>query len=194
MMHTLTQLQQAQLLAIARSTAQVAIAKLSQQTTPQPEIAGEYGGAFVTLWVADKLRGCVGSFAMTTDIMLTIRDITLSSLKDKRFADRRISIDDWHQLVIEISILSPLSRVAGPSGIVIGKHGIVVRKGKRQGCFLPKVAVERNWDAETFLTQACSLKASLTPKAWLEPDTEIFTFTAQVFSESNPCDTGDAFP
>ncbi len=183
-MRAITQLQQQQLLAIARPTAQTAIAQLPQPDSPQSTIPGQYGGAFVTLRVAGKLRGCVGSFATTNDLAATIRDMTLSSLKDKRFADCPVLADELGQLIIEISVLSPLNRVADPGLIVIGEHGIMVRKGKKQGCFLPRVAVEQGWDMETFLTQACTMKANLPPKSWLEPDTEIFTFTSQVFSES----------
>ncbi len=191
-MRAIPQPQQEQLLAIARSTSQAALAKLPQPNVSQPTITGEYGGAFVTLYVAGELRGCVGSFATTNDLASTIRDITLCSLEDKRFADHRVSFDDLPNLTIEISVLSPLSPATDSSSIIIGEHGIVVRKGKRQGCFLPKVAVERGWDPEMFLTQVCAMKADLPPKAWLEPDVEIFTFTSQVFSSPKTSDSGNA--
>ncbi len=184
MIHTIPQPQQQQLLAVARSTIRAAIAKSPPSTSELPKITGEYGGAFVTLWVTGELRGCVGYFATTNDLVSTVRALTISSWQDQRFAGRRVTVGELDQLVIEISLLSLLTRIDTPRSIVIGKHGIVVRKGKQQGCFLPKVAVERGWDAETFLTQACSMKANLPPQAWHEKETDIFTFTAQVFSES----------
>jgi uncharacterized protein (TIGR00296 family) len=47
------------------------------------------------------------------------------------------------------------------------------------------VPVEWGWDAEEFLSQTC-MKAGLPPDAWLQEDTKVFRFTAEVFSEDRP--------
>ncbi|MFH1678302.1 MAG: AMMECR1 domain-containing protein, partial [Candidatus Omnitrophota bacterium] len=41
------------------------------------------------------------------------------------------------------------------------------------------------WSKEEFLSNLCAHKAGLAPLAWKEPSTEIYIFTAEVFSEEN---------
>ncbi|MEJ2634591.1 MAG: TIGR00296 family protein [Calditrichia bacterium] len=85
-------------------------------------------------------------------------------------------------LEIEISVLSPLKKIEDTKEIVIGTHGIIIQKGMRRGLLLPQVATEWNWDREEFLRQTC-FKAGLMADAWREPETEIFIFSAEIFSE-----------
>ena len=50
---------------------------------------------------------------------------------------------------------------------------------------MPQVATETGWDKEQFLGELCSQKAGLHPSAYKDdPDVELLTFTAQVFSEN----------
>jgi uncharacterized protein (TIGR00296 family) len=64
----------------------------------------------------------------------------------------------------------------------VGRDGLVMKKGGREGLLLPQVAPEQHWDRMKFLEQTC-LKAGLAPDAWKDPDTEIFAFTALVFGD-----------
>jgi AMMECR1 domain-containing protein len=50
---------------------------------------------------------------------------------------------------------------------------------------LPQVPVEEHWDRDTFLGETC-LKAGLPRDAWKDDDTDIFMFTALVFSQHSP--------
>jgi uncharacterized protein (TIGR00296 family) len=70
------------------------------------------------------------------------------------------------------------------SEIEVGKHGVIIRKGYSQGLLLPQVATEYGWDRETFLKHTCR-KAGLPSDAWLDDDTEIKIFSAQVFSRES---------
>jgi AMMECR1 domain-containing protein len=67
--------------------------------------------------------------------------------------------------------------------IVMGRDGVMVRQGYHSGVFLPQVARETGWDKETFLMQLCSSKAMLPPQAYHDPQTEIFIFQVEEFSE-----------
>ena len=65
-----------------------------------------------------------------------------------------------------------------PSGamrVIIGKHGLIIAKGGRQGLLLPGVAVEHHLDAEGFLEQVCR-KAGLPADAWQDEDAALMTF------------------
>ena len=173
-----------QLLQLARETAERLLGQTGRPASQEPVIEGRFGGAFVTFWRGETLRGCVGTFAPTHDIARTINEVTRSSLEDSRFALDPITAGELKDLEIEISILSDPVPTDDPKSLVPGKHGIIVRRGGRSGCFLPKVAAERNWSAETFLSNCCTMKAGLPADAWKQKDTEVLLFHAEVFSES----------
>jgi uncharacterized protein (TIGR00296 family) len=87
-------------------------------------------------------------------------------------------------LRIEISVLQAPVRVERPEAarVVIGRDGLLVRRGGAVGLLLPQVAVEHQLGPEAFLAAACR-KAGLPPEIWREPGTEVFTFQADVFGE-----------
>jgi AmmeMemoRadiSam system protein A len=173
------------LLQLARATTGHALGLSADEPIDMPEIKGRFGGAFVTFWAGKRLRGCIGTFVPTADIAGTIQEVTRASLQDARFQADPITAENVGELEIEISILSDLESASDPKSLVPGTHGIVVRRGTRSGCFLPKVASERGWSAEEFLSNCCTMKAGLPADAWRKPDTEVLFFTADVFSESD---------
>ena len=69
--------------------------------------------------------------------------------------------------------------------VIVGRDGILLERGLSRGLLLPQVAVEYDWDRETFLDHTCR-KAGLEPGCWRHPDTVISTFSAQVFGEEDP--------
>ncbi len=141
-------------------------------------------GAFVTLKKHGELRGCIGYVAPVKPLCLTVRDVAAAAaVDDPRF--RPVEFRELNDLEYEVSVLSPLHRVADIKQIEVGKHGLVMRKGDREGLLLPQVPVEQRWDRKTFLEQTC-VKADLPPNAWKDDGTDIFMFTALVFDEHAP--------
>ncbi len=69
--------------------------------------------------------------------------------------------------------------------VEIGEDGLIVKGRGREGLLLPQVPLDRDWDAEEFLSQTC-VKAGLSPDSWLSEDIEIEKFSAQVFKEKEP--------
>lgn len=173
----------AALLTLARRTATL---HLSNEGTSvaTPHVAGTFGGVFVTFWSKRQLRGCMGRFGRTSNIADVVRDSTVASLRDERFRDNPIRLDELDELTIELSILSDLTPTNDPLSLEPGTHGIFIRRGKSSGCFLPKVAVERGWTAEEFLSHCCTMKAGLPAGAWRDSATQVSLFTAEVFAES----------
>lgn len=139
-------------------------------------------GAFVTLTTKDgKLRGCIGHITADKPLYKVVQEMAVAAaVQDPRFPP--LSLDELNNVEIEISVLSPLSKVESPSEIEIGRHGILVKKGFATGLLLPQVAVEWGFDREEFIRQAL-FKAGLSPEDAMSNDTEIYIFTAQVFSE-----------
>ena len=72
----------------------------------------------------------------------------------------------------------------GAEEVVLGKHGVVVSKGLRQGVFLPHVATETGWTKEEFLRNLCAHKAGLPPDAY-ENGARLSVFTSIVFEEEH---------
>lgn len=188
-MTTLTRIESIQdrqmLLQYARSSAARILGAQDNHSIEKPDIAGNFGGAFVTFWNNQSLRGCVGSFCSTLDIAQTIAEVTRNTLNDSRFSANPVSAQELDELQIEISILSDTVRINDPLSLVPGEHGIMIRKGTRSGCFLPHIATQKNWSAAAFLSNCCTMKAGLPANAWKEPDAEVLVFTADVFSDKD---------
>lgn len=137
------------------------------------------GAAFVTLTDEGRLRGCIGYTEPTAPLYRTVQECAVAAAtEDPRFPP--VSPNEVGRLRIEISVLTPLLPIR-PENIDVGRHGLMVRKGRRRGLLLPQVATEYGWDRKTFLSQAC-VKAGLPRDAW-ERGAEIFSFTAEVFGE-----------
>jgi AmmeMemoRadiSam system protein A len=138
-------------------------------------------GAFVTLNKDGRLRGCIGYTAPMQPLCQTVRNAAASAaVKDHRFLP--VSIEELDELTYDISVLSPFRLVTNIEQIEIGKHGLLIKNGQSEGLLLPQVASDNNWDRLTFLQQTCR-KAGLPLNAWKRKDTDIFMFSAFVFSE-----------
>lgn len=145
--------------------------------TPQLQ---EKSGAFVTLHINDRLRGCIGYIEPLYPLYYAVMENTVNaSSRDPRFPPVRDK--EIPQITIELSVMSPLQNVSDPEEIEVGKHGLVIEQGMNRGLLLPQVATEWKWDKYQFLTETCR-KAGLEPDAW-KKGAAIYSFAAQVFSE-----------
>ena len=157
---------------------------LTTGTVPLPRISRpalwSRQGAFVTLEKHGQLRGCIGHMAEDTPLVLTVGRMALqAALRDRRF--RPVGAEEIPELELEISVLTPFARVAGPEEIVIGRDGVVVQKEGHRAVYLPQVAPEQGWDREETLGHLC-VKAGLGADCW-QQDAEFYTFQADVFGE-----------
>jgi len=142
-------------------------------------------GAFVTLQEHGQLRGCIGNLIGKQPLYLTVRDMAVeAAIGDPRFSP--VGLEDLKDIEIEISVLSPLERVDSIDKIQLGTHGVLVVRGFNSGVFLPQVATETGWSKEEFLSNLCAHKAGIPPDAWKDKSTEIYIFSAEVFSEKDP--------
>ena len=137
-------------------------------------------GAFVTLTENGSLRGCVGQMTEDRPLGTVVGSMALqAAFNDRRF--NPLSENELRQVEIEISVLTPFAKVKNADEIVLGRDGVIVKKGDKQAVFLPQVATETGWNKEVFLDQLCH-KAGLEAGDW--KDAELFTFQADVFSDS----------
>ncbi len=139
-------------------------------------------GAFVTLNENGQLRGCIGNIQGTEPLYKTVSNMAVEAATgDPRFMP--VTAKELSKIHIEISVLSPLRKIDSPDEIVMGKHGVIVRRGFNSGVFLPQVATETGWSKEEFMNCLCSQKACLPENAWKDKDTNLYVFTAEVFGE-----------
>ncbi len=175
------------LVRIARSTVEAVVRgqRAPALDVQDPELAG-HQGAFVTLKTHGHLRGCIGRFVADKPLWRIVQEMALASAReDPRFFGMQLVPAELQDLDIEISVLSPLRRIADPmKEVEMGTHGIYIRRGFSGGCFLPQVATETGWSKEEFLSQCCAGKAGLSPDAWKDPATEVYVFTAEILEET----------
>jgi len=178
--------EKAALLNIARQAIETYMNTGKKYVEPREEKAlNRRNGCFVSIKQGGQLRGCIGNFQSELPLFREVAEMAVASAsKDPRFYPMKL--DDLHDFTLEISVLSPLRKIEGIEEIEVGRHGIYLEKGYYRGVLLPQVATEYGWDCDTFLQQTC-LKAGLSPDAWKAEDTEIYIFSADVFSDKNSC-------
>src|SRR5256886_16989696 len=94
-----------------------------------------------------------------------------AALDDPRFAP--VTREELGSLALEISVLSEPTRLPAPVDamrVVVGRHGLMVRRERLVGLLLPQVAHEYHWGPEAFLAAACR-KAGLPPEGGRGPGT-----------------------
>jgi len=138
-------------------------------------------GCFVSIKINGLLRGCIGNFISDKPLYQLVKEMAISAAtQDPRFYPMKKS--ELENFDVEISVLSPLSKIASIEEIVVGVHGLYLEKNFSRGVLLPQVAVEYGWDRDAFLSQTC-LKAGLGKDEWRE-GTDIYTFSAQIIKDN----------
>jgi MEMO1 family protein len=138
-------------------------------------------GAFVTLKINGSLRGCIGRFISDDPLYMAVKESAISAaFEDPRFDP--VSAKEYDDLVMEITVLGPLRKIRDISEIIIGKHGIYIKKDFRSGTMLPQVASENNWSVEEFLGYTSREKAGLGWDGWKNAD--IFIYDGLVLKEN----------
>jgi hypothetical protein len=139
-------------------------------------------GAFVTLKINGALRGCIGRFISSEPLYKVVQESALSSaFEDPRFS--QLSKSEYKNTDIEITVIGPLKKINNIKEIVLGKHGIYIKKDNRAGTMLPQVAIENGWTVEEFLGFTSRDKAGLGWDGW--KDAEIFIYEGVVLEDTD---------
>jgi len=161
---------------------------------PEIEVPASFnreGGVFVTIntYPAEELRGCIGYPSPIFPLAKAILKAAEGACEDPRFP--RLAAEELEAVIVEVSVLTPpeLLSAKKPKDFVkqvrLGTDGLIVGRGRDRGLLLPQVPVDLKWDVEEFLAQTC-VKAGLLPDAWLEPDTRIWRFQSEIWTETAP--------
>ena len=176
--------QKKELLKIARDSMEKYV-KTKKRLSPSVDDSGlkRIQGAFVTLNKSGNLRGCIGRIISDSPLYEVVNEMAVeAAADDPRFPP--VSVEELEDIEIEVSALSPIGQVNDVNKIEVGKHGIIIRQGFYSGLLLPQVATDHKWNRETFLDNTCR-KAGLSQNCWKDKTTQIYSFSAEVFSEES---------
>ena len=147
-----------------------------------PERLKKERATFVTLNMAGKLRGCIGSLQAHRPLVLDVaKNAQAAAYEDPRFSG--LSHEEYQQIDIHISILSqpeslPASSLEDLAGkLRPGMDGLIIKEGSRQATYLPSVWQQIR-DPRQFITELRA-KAGLDSQDW--QNTEVFTYTTEEF-------------
>lgn len=136
-------------------------------------------GVFITLTLDGTLRGCIGYVRPYKPLIAAVWEMAESAaMRDARFIP--VEAAEVDSLEIEVTVLSPLKKLTNSDDVLVGRHGLVISRGRMSGVLLPQVPVENDWNREEFLSHTC-VKAGLPEDSWRDPGTTIEVFTAEVF-------------
>ena len=150
---------------------------------PQGAWTAEHHATFVTLrWRDGDLQGCIGSLSAERPIVVDVeRNAVAAATRDPR--GEHLVLAAVKDLDVELSILSPLERVASWDDIRPGTDGVVFVYRGHRGTFLP-VMWEMFPDKPEFLRQL-ERKAEL-PAGYDPHQLEIWRYTAAKFEDPAP--------
>jgi len=149
------------------------------ESTIEPKLK-QHLGAFVTLKKEKQLRGCIGQFEPNQPLYKVVTEMAISAGRfDNRF--NPVNTDELKNIEIEISVLTPRKKIDSIDEIKIGRDGIYIVYGDKNGTYLPQVATDMNWSVEEFVRSCCEEKAGINPDDCI--NAEIYTYEAIVFDE-----------
>lgn len=180
------------LIDLARETIEEYLSEGKKPEVPEDvdEELKEKRGVFVTLKKEGSLRGCIGRPLPNQPLLEGLMASAVSAATgDPRFPS--MDREELPNISVEVSVLTVPEEIEPEDPkdyieeIEVGKHGLIAKRGGREGLLLPQVPVEHGWNEEEFLSQTC-VKAGLSPDSWLSGNTKIEKFSAQVFKENSP--------
>ena len=132
----------------------------------------------MTLHKEKQLRGCIGQFEPNQPLYKVVVEMAISAARfDRRFS--QVTPDELNNIDLEISVLTPRKRINSIDEIKIGRDGIYIVHGNKNGTYLPQVATDMNWSVEEFVKSCCEEKAGISPSDCKNAD--IYTYEAIVF-------------
>jgi len=103
-------------------------------------------GVFVTLnqKANGHLRGCIGDLAGRRPLAENIvANAINAAAHDPRF--RPVRPEELPHLVVEVTVLTPMTPVASKDDILIGRDGVLLSHEGRRAVYLPQVPIEAGW-------------------------------------------------
>ncbi|WP_417345931.1 AmmeMemoRadiSam system protein A [Ferrimonas sp.] len=187
-MDALTHQQKDTLLTLARNAIGRRLGLSEREVKGGTQSLSQSLACFVTLKVEGELRGCVGTLEPRYPLWQGVQRMAVAAaFEDGRFAP--LSLDEWSQVKVSISILTPSEPLAVSSEAELlqnlrpGEDGLTLDFGRNHATFLPAV-----WETlpkpKAFVTQL-KRKAGLDSEFWSD-EIQWFRYHSISFSEPLP--------
>lgn len=155
-----------------------------------PELLQQPGASFVTLYLGDRLRGCVGSVEPRLPLALDVAcNAVAAARRDPRFPP--VGCDELPDLRLSVTILAPLQRLAYANESDLahklrpGIDGVMIRWHQHRSLLLPQVW-DRLCEPEGFLLALVEKAGIPCHELTAQPPTiAVYTFTAESCEEDD---------
>ena len=128
---------------------------------PLPIEMARQAGAFVSLHLDGRLRGCIGTIEPTRASLALeiIHNAISAATRDPRFSP--VQVDELASLDVSVDVLGEAERVSDRSELDPKRYGVIVASGARRGLLLPdlegvdtvdyqvSIALRKAWIAES---------------------------------------------
>lgn len=127
---------------LARQTVEAYVRE--KETPPLPEglpeeMTGRRAGVFVSLKLAGKLRGCIGTISAVTGSIAEeiVKNAVSACSEDPRFDP--VQPDELERLTYSVDVLGPTERIDSAKQLDVKRYGVIVTSGYRKGLLLPNL-------------------------------------------------------
>ncbi|KWT82455.1 AmmeMemoRadiSam system protein A [Candidatus Magnetominusculus xianensis] len=134
---------------------------IAPPVNPAQTEMSERAGVFVSLKIKGRLRGCIGTFAPTTENTASeiIRNAIAAATQDPRFTP--VIPGELGEITYSVDILSPPEKVNSISELDPERYGVIVTQGHKRGLLLPALEGVNTVDEQLRITKA---KAGIHPE------------------------------
>ena len=127
---------------LARQTVETFVRRSAEPALPDDlpeELTNRRAGAFVSLKLNGKLRGCIGTPAATkSSVAEEILNNAISACsEDPRFSP--VTAGELERMVYSVDVLGPTERIESAEQLDVKRYGVIVISGYRKGLLLPNL-------------------------------------------------------
>lgn len=142
----------------------------------RPEVL-ENHDAHVTIYKDNKVLVSVGRINQNYPLYLLVRDLAIEATNRSS-----INFSDFNDIVCEVSVLEPYTKINSPDEIELGIHGIHLIKENRYGTLLPNTYGLKGWSKYEMVEHCATDKLKLENASdW--KDCDLFIFQTISFNE-----------
>lgn len=101
------------------------------------EMTGKAAGAFVSIHIHGRLRGCIGTTGPTTASVAweIVQNAVAAGTRDQRFPS--VVPDELDLLEYDVDVLDEPESISSPAQLDVRQYGVIVSSGSRRGLLLP---------------------------------------------------------
>lgn len=127
---------------LARQTIESFVRKGETPALPEDlpaEMKNTRAGVFVSLKIAGKLRGCIGTISAVTDSVAQeiVRNAVSACSEDPRFDPVRT--EELDRITYSVDVLGKTERIDSADQLDVKRYGVIVISGYRKGLLLPNL-------------------------------------------------------